>query len=446
MSLIKASKNVLESIMLMGIILFTLSCKGPKTEIKMDDAAILHQNQDELTQIIIYDVFTPPVASRIYVYSSLAAFETVKYAKPGTAGITPTLHGFDSIPAPVAGEKYDFTLAATKAFFTVVRKLVFSTDSLTQYEQSVYDKYQSSLNKDVFDRSIQFGESVSMVILKRANNDGYTKSRGKEKYLGSSEKGKWQPTPPDYLDGVEWCWSTMAPMVLDSSAQFKPAPPPAYSEDSTSSFYAAVKEVYDISNSLTEEQRLIAKFWDDNPFVIEHAGHMMFGNKKITPGGHWMGIAAIAAGQSKADAVQTARTYAATAIALYDAFIACWDEKYRTSLVRPVTMINKWFKKEWLPNLQTPPFPEYPSGHSSISASAATVLTHLYGNEFAFNDTSDLRYIGMQRKFNSFNQAAEECSFSRVYGGIHFRFGVEAGAAQGKKVGSLVVQRSLQKN
>jgi hypothetical protein len=108
-------------------------------------------------------------------------------------------------------------------------------------------------------------------------------------------------------------------------------------------------------------------------------------------------------------------------------------------------MINAWFKKEWLPNLQTPPFPEYPSGHSSISASAATVLTHLYGNDFAFNDTSDLRYIGMQRKFNSFKEAAEECSFSRVYGGIHFRFGVEAGAAQGKKVGSLIIDRSLQK-
>jgi hypothetical protein len=148
---------------------------------------------------------------------------------------------------------------------------------------------------------------------------------------------------------------------------------------------------------------------------------------------------------SKADPVLTAKTYAATAIALYDGFIACWDEKYRSSLVRPVTMIKAWFRKEWLPNLQTPPFPEYPSGHSAISASAATVLTHLYGNDFAFNDTSDLRYIGMQREFKSFNQAASECSISRVYGGIHYRFGVDAGEQLGKKVGALFIKKSLNK-
>jgi hypothetical protein len=420
----------------------TWSCKQEKV-VKMNEADLLHNNQDQLTKVIIYDVFTPPVASRIYVYSSLASYEAIKYTKPGTTSITATLHGFDSIPSPATGEKYDFTLAATKAFFTVIRKLVFSTDSLNAYEEMVYNKFQSDVEKEVYDRSIQFGVNIAEVILKRATKDGYTISRGKEKYLGSREKGKWQPTPPDYLDGVEWCWRTMSPMVLDSAAQFAPDPPPAFSFDSTGKFYQAVKEVYDISLNLNEEQRTIARYWDDNPFVIEHAGHMMYGNKKITPGGHWMGIAAIAAGKSKADPILTAKTYAATAIALYDGFIACWDEKYRSSLVRPVTMIKEWFRKEWLPNLQTPPFPEYPSGHSAISASAATVLTHLYGNDFAFNDTSDLRYIGMQREFKSFNQAAHECSISRVYGGIHYRFGVDAGEQLGKKVGDLVIKKSL---
>jgi PAP2 superfamily len=441
----KAIKQVISyslSFILFCVALTIGSCKQEKG-IKLNEADILHNNQDQLTRVIIYDVFTPPVASRIYVYSSLASFEAIKYSKPGTTSIAATLHGFDSIPSPIKGTKYDFTLAATKAFFTVTRKLIFSTDSLNTYEQSVYNKFQDELEKEVYDRSVQFGEKVAEVILKRATTDGYTISRGKEKYLGSSEKGKWQPTPPDYLDGVEWCWRTMSPMVLDSAAQFKPELPPTFSQDTTSKFYLAAKEVYDISLKLSEEQKTIAKYWDDNPFVIEHAGHMMFGNKKITPGGHWMGIAAIAASQSKADPVLTAKTYAATAIALYDGFIACWDEKYRSSLVRPVTIIKDWFRKEWLPNLQTPPFPEYPSGHSAISASAATVLTHLYGNDFAFNDTSDLRYIGMQREFKSFSQAASECSISRVYGGIHYRFGVEAGEQQGKKVGGLVIEKSL---
>ena len=156
-----------------------------------------------------------------------------------------------------------------------------------------------------------------------------------------------------------------------------------------------------------------------------------------------MGIAAIAAKQTNADVVKIAQTYTLTAIALYDAFISCWDEKYRSNVVRPVTVINEWFDNHWTPLLQTPPFPEYTSGHSTITASASTVLARLYGDHFAFQDTSDLHYIGMQRHFNSFQEAATEASISRVYGGIHYRTAVEAGAAQGKKVGGLIIQKLI---
>ncbi|TAL77970.1 MAG: phosphatase PAP2 family protein, partial [Bacteroidetes bacterium] len=202
-----------------------------------------------------------------------------------------------------------------------------------------------------------------------------------------------------------------------------------------------LKEVYTINKNLTEEQMIIARYWDDNPFVIEHSGHMMFGNKKITPGGHWMGICAIASKQSGADAVKTARAYALTSIALYESFISCWDEKYRSSYIRPVTAINETFDNAWLPFLQTPPFPEYTSGHSTITACAASVLTAFYGDNFAFQDTSDLRYIGMQRHFNSFNEAANETSISRVYGGIHYKFSTDIGAAQGKKLGAYINEK-----
>jgi membrane-associated phospholipid phosphatase len=172
---------------------------------------------------------------------------------------------------------------------------------------------------------------------------------------------------------------------------------------------------------------------------------MMFGNKKITPGGHWMGIAAIAARQTKADPVEIAKGYAITAIALYDGFISCWDEKYRSNVVRPVTVINEWLDKSWTSFLQTPPFPEYSSGHSTITAAASVVLGYMYGDNFAFQDTSDLQYIGMQRHFNSFQQAAAEASVSRVYGGIHYRTGVEAGAAQGAKLGVYMIEKILKK-
>jgi hypothetical protein len=434
--------NLCKKGIIVALLLATVGC-NTKSANDVSSVDVLLANEDQLTQVIIYDVFTPPVSSRIYVYASLASYEAIRHANPGTTSITDKLHGFAPMPQPEAGKQYDYTLAATKAFFTSVRKMVFSVDSLNKYENSVYNRYKQHLDKETYERSVLFGEAVGKQVLARAMNDGYIKSRGKPKYLGANEPGKWQPTPPDYLDGVEWCWNTMLPLVLDSASQCKPPVPPTYSTDTASIFFREVKEVYTIGKNLTEEQKTIAKYWDDNPFVIEHSGHMMFGNKKITPGGHWMGIAAIAAKQSKVDAVVAARGFALTSVALYDAFIACWDEKYRSSVVRPVTVINELIDKNWIPFLQTPPFPEYTSGHSTITAAAAEVLAAIYGKNYAFLDTSDLAYIGMQRQFNSFEEAAAEASISRVYGGIHYRNSVDQGAVAGKKVGQLIMERVI---
>ena len=228
---------------------------------------------------------------------------------------------------------------------------------------------------------------------------------------------------------------------LDSSEQFPLPPPPIYSNDSNSVYMKQAKEVYEQSSKLTKEQKDIARYWDDNPFVMEHAGHMLFANKKITPGGHWIGITTIACKKTKADAVKTAQAYAMTAVAMYDAFICCWQTKYKTNYIRPVTIINEKFDKHWLPSLQTPPFPEYPSGHSTITRAAAVMLTKLFGENFSFQDTSDLKYIGMQRHFNSFVQAADEASISRFYGGIHFVNSVNAGAGQGKLVSDYISKK-----
>jgi len=422
---------------------FFAACTQKKQE-AFNPVDVLIHNEDQLTQVIIYDVFTPPVASRIYVYSSIAAYEAIRHSKKDAPSIAEKLNGFGKMPMPDASKKYDYTLAATEAFFKVARSVkVFSVDSLNEYEKATYGNYKSNLDEATYNASISFGDTIAAVVLKRAKNDGYFKSRGKAKYLGSNEPGKWRPTPPDYADGVEWCWNTMQPMVLDSASQFKPALPPKYDTKPGTPFYNLVKEVYDISKSLTPAQKEIAKYWDDNPFVVEHSGHMMFGNKKITPGGHWMGIAAQIIKQEKADPVKAAQTFALTSIALYDGFISCWDEKYRSSYVRPVTVIKDHIDKDWMPFLQTPPFPEYTSGHSTITASAATVLTKLYRDNLAFEDSSDYQYIGMKRKFNSLHEAAAECSISRVYGGIHYMISVNTGADMGKQVGGLVVKKLI---
>jgi len=129
------------------------------------------------------------------------------------------------------------------------------------------------------------------------------------------------------------------------------------------------------------------------------------------------------------------------ALTLHDSFISCWNEKYTTNRVRPETVINRYIDEKWQPLLQTPPFPEYPSGHSVISTSSAQVLTCFFGDKFAFTDTVET-YLGLPaRVFSSFNEAAAEARISRLYGGIHFRDAIENGEDLGEEIGKLVIRK-----
>jgi PAP2 superfamily len=444
-------KNPIYKLLYFIVTFFLFSCHGKSyvntaikntdSEFDVNDPAILRNNQKCLTDLIIYDVFTPPVAARIYAYTSLAAYEAVRFSKPSYPSLTKQLKGFGPMPQPQKGKEYNYLLAASAAFFTVAYKVTFSTDTLKKFESKLIEEFKNKLDTTTFNNSIELGGSIGKKILARAALDNYPQTRGKPRFMGSHEPGKWRPTPPDYLDAVESCWGTMKCFILDTSTQFMPAVPPAFNMNKKSVFYKNLIEVYNVGKNLTEEQKKIAAYWDDNPFVIEHSGHMMFANKKITPGGHWMGIALIACKKSNVNEVKTAQVFALTAIALMEGFIACWDEKYRSQVIRPVTVINELIDEKWIPFLQTPPFPEYPSGHSTISASAAVVLTKIFGDNYFFHDDSDKEYIGMEKDFTSFYQAAEEVSVSRVNGGIHYPSGVEAGANQGKKVGKFIIEK-----
>lgn len=431
-------KKVLPAILIALII--SGGCNQNKKKLP-ENADVLHQNESNLTDLIIYDIFSPPVAARIYAYTSLAAHEALGHIDPSEPSIVAKLKGFLQMPEPDKNKKYNYVLAASKAFYAVMRNLTFSKDTITKYEETTYAPFREALNKEEYDSSIAFGEAVAAKIMKRVASDNYKETRAMAKYYGSKDDGKWTPTSPDYLDGVEPYWYTLKPLILDSTRQFDPGPPPAFSRDTSSEFYKMNKEVYDVGKNLTKEQKEIARFWDDNPFVTEHSGHLMFGTKKQTPGGHWMGIATIACRQNKADAVKTARTYALTAIGLHEAFISCFDTKYKYEYIRPITAINNYIDKSWDAFLQTPPFPEYTSGHSTITSSVATILTHIYGDHISFEDTSDMRYIGMKRHFDSFLQAADECSISRMYGGIHYRLSVNTGAECGRKIGDFIIKK-----
>ena len=323
-----------------------------------------------------------------------------------------------------------------------VGRYIMPSGALLEEKQKnlvTYFKKKKKLLESTIKEHIAYSEEIARQVIAYAKTDDYNKLSTYTRYSPSKVEGHWYPTPPEYMGAVEPQWKTVRPFFLDSAGQFTPAPPVTFSKDSASDFYKLMREVYTIKNNLTKEQREIANFWDCNPFAVEYSGHMAIGLKKISPGGHWMGIAGITCKKANISLDSAILVHTMVALTLHDAFISCWKEKYRSDRLRPETAINKLLDPGWRPLLQTPPFPEYTSGHSVASASVSVVLTYLLGDNFSFLDTSEI-YFGLpSREFKSFYQAADEAAVSRLYGGIHFRDACEQGVLQGKQIGQFVL-------
>ena len=429
-----------------GILFFACGPDQEKVAQSLKNPEFIHESVKSLTDVVVHDIFSPPVASRVYVYPAIAAYEAYIPDHPEMKSLAGQLKGLESVPSPQSDD-INFELASAQAFHKVSLALVFSEDMFLESQSKVFESFGANdLSSNVRKASIAYGEQVAEHILAWADKDNYKQTRTFPKYTVTDEIGRWIPTPPAYLEGIEPNWSQIRTFVLDSAEQYVPQRPSEFSMKESSQFYQEVMEVYETSQNLTDEQIEIAQFWDCNPYVTHHSGHVTFATKKITPGGHWIGIAAITSRTAEADFMRTLETYVWTSIALADGFISCWDEKYRSNLVRPETVINENIDEDWLPVLQTPPFPEYTSGHSVISTAAATALTSLYGESFHFNDTTELEYGLTERSFNTFFEASEEAAISRLYGGIHYGPAIWNGVDQGKKVGSFVVNNLSTRN
>jgi hypothetical protein len=443
--------NMNSKIYLLGlIILFFTSCKKD-TPIKVttDDfcAAV-----DTVTGIMVHDIFSPPVASRIYVYPNVAAYEIMAQNNTKYESLQGQLKGLDSIPKLDPKSGVNKNLAALIAHIEVSKQLIFSEEALEKYRDSLYEKWGSENQKE-FDVSKEYALKVVDRIKMWMGKDNYKQTRTFSKFsVHADQAGRWQPTPPSYMDGVEPHWGEIRTLVMDSASQFKPIAAYPFSTDKNSAFYKDAKETYDVGNLISEklveveknsskpipEESAIASFWDCNPYATVIQGHMMFAKKKNTPDAHWINITKIALKKSKSDFETTVFAYTKTSIGIFESFISCWEEKYRSNVVRPETYINQNIDENWRPQLQTPPFPEYVSGHSVVSSCSAIILTSIFGDNFSYIDDSEVSFGLPKRPFKSFKQAAAEASISRLYGGIHYRAAIENGVAQGNNIGDYI--------
>ncbi len=398
----------------------------------------------ELNNVVMQNNFPPIIASRNYLYANIAAYEIIAAGYPDQyQSLAGQVNGLSVVPAAPAGQEIDFHFASILAFCKLGEAVTFPEGSMQDYVDSLKKLVKDhGMPGSVYKNTVAFADTVGKVILAWSKKDNYAQTRTAPKYTVIDTPGRWIPTPPMYAQALEPHWREIRTMVMDSADMFTPPPPPPFDiKNKNSVYYKEVMAVKNAGDSLTDEQKHIAEFWDDLGTRLNVSGHVMFMTKKFSPPGHWMNIVGIAAQKAKVDYNTTVYAYTKTAIAMFDGFIQCWDEKFRSNTVRPETVINKYVDAEWKPFLQTPPFPEYTCGHSTVSSSAAEALTSVFGDHFAYTDTSELEFGIKNRSFTSFRQAALENNWARFYGGIHFHSSCIVSTEYGRKVGDLVNQR-----
>jgi hypothetical protein len=380
--------------------------------------------------------YSPPVASRAFAYLGVTAFEAAASGTPNLGTLAGQLNGLTAVPRRETGKIYSDAVVLEAALAASAQAFFSNTGPTGQRAMAAFsDRQLAEISKgvpaDVIERSQAVGRAIAGHMLAWSQNDGgaVVENLGfPAQYAANGAPGHWAPTSRIALQQTPLLpsWGKNRTFALKDGAACPLPAPPEYSEDKASEFYAQAQEVYQTSKALTDEQRAIARFWSDDPMLSP------------TPPGHWISIALQILEQDHRGLEDSADVLARVGIAEADAFIGCWRTKYQYDLLRPVAYIRKLIDPKWEPLIATPPFPEYPSGHSTQSGAAAAVLTKYFGETFAFEDATHTRDGLPARKFASFQAAADEAALSRLFGGIHFRAGMQRGLEQGACIGKAV--------
>ncbi len=390
--------------------------------------------------------FSPPVAARTFGYLGLTLYESCVNGMPGYKSLQGKVNGFNdgAMPAkPFSDIHYGIAVnrAMSVAMFALYKAATTENiQKIFDLERTILLELSKGLDEGLVGRSVDYGDAVGNAVFQFAITDGQEWAVTRNfpaGYITPSFPGSWKPTPPAMQPvPLQPFWGNVRPFLAKNITETQPAPPPTYSLDKNSAFYKDSYEVYTTVKDISAEQKVIAEFWSDDP------------GKTATPPGHSISILNQILSDRKANLAMAAESYVRMGMAQHDAFVSCWKCKYVYNLLRPVTYINENIDPAWKTILTTPPFPEYTSGHSVQSAAMAEVMTGLFGDNYTFTDRTHQARTdidGKPRSFKSFRAAAAEAAISRLYGGIHYRFGIDAGVSMGEKIGKNIMEMDLRK-
>ena len=387
--------------------------------------------------------FSAPVAARAFGYLGLTLYEAVVPGMPGHISLAGQLNELSSLPWAQPDEPLHWPTVANAALATMTRMMLSHASAENKARIDLLERNMAlkhapdfdpgDLTPDISNRSETFGRLMAMAVMTWARTDGGHEAwgplrRDQARYVPPGGAGQWSATPPAFAPPLLPRWGDNRPFVLKNAGECPAPAAPAYSEDAGSEFHRSALEVHRISTQATQEQRQFALYWADDP------------GKTPTPAGHWVFIANDLLKARKASLADAALTFGLLNMAMSDAFVAAWATKYSLNVPRPVTYVQLVIDSAWVPSLMdTPPFPEYPSGHSVQSSAAAGVLAQLFGARTGFTDNTHNDRGWGPRTFETFRSAADEAARSRLYAGIHFGFGITGGQAQGHCVATRVL-------
>ena len=381
--------------------------------------------------------FTPPVASRALGYGGLAMYESAVPGIPDRRSLAGQLPGLATLPQAEAGKSYNWALSVNAAQAAILRSLhANATDAakvaVDSLESALFTQFKAD-NKDDNDRSTAFGKSIANAIFEWSKTDGGHEGYNRNfpaTYVVPTGPGFWQATENGRKIPMQPFWGQNRTFASANSGMTPPQPL-AISTSPTSQYYAQYLEVYSKNKALTQEEKEISIWWADDP------------SETFTPPGHSYNLARIAVKASNTNLARATETFARVGMAVSDAFVSCWKCKFTFMNERPYTFVRRAIDPTWVPFWPAPPFPGYTSGHATQSAASATVLTAIYGDNFAFIDDSHVSRVRdaarntnfKARSFKSFWESAEESAWSRFLGGIHTRQDNETGLREGRTIG-----------
>ena len=390
--------------------------------------------------------YRPPVAARALAYINLAAYETMVPGQGDYASVAGKFAGL-TVPAIEAGKSYRWDAAVHEAYYVMMKDFFPNVaDSLKSRIETTYSRQTfSTASADDLNRSKAFGRAVATAVFEfsrtdAAGHEAYLRNHPAD-YVPPTGAGKWQPTYPDYSRALLPYWGKVRTFVATGS-DLLAKPPLAYASNTTSPLFVQGLEIYAMTTPLSYENKWIGEFWSDDIYKLT-----------FEPAGRWVAIAQQVIRAEKVSLPKAIYTYAKLSLALSDAGVACWNSKYIYSVERPVSYIRRTIDPAWKSSLNnplntagqgiTPPFPAYPSGHSTFGGVAAEVLTNIYGDNYAMTDNCHkgrTEFLGTPRAFGSFYDMATENAYSRINLGVHYRMDCEEGLRMGYVIGRKVNQ------